>query len=414
VAVGVSLLGHGFMGRAHAHALSVASHFYDVEKPALACVYGRDLSSLVPFARRFGFSDKTSDLHRAISLADAVVIALPNSLHSGPSIEALGEGKHVLVEKPMAATLGEAVAMVDAARGAAKRRVAAVGFNYRFVPAVLRAKALVPGLGRVYEFRASYLHQSLSNPQAPLGWRGMRELAGLGVLGDLGSHVFDMARFLVGDVEAVVGLTGRAAKERPGPSGMVPVEVDEAFASLLRFKNGAYGTVEASKLALGRANSLRFEVYGERGSLSFDLERMNELEVVSEDGSSERLLLTDPWSAVSEGATDVSLPSGKTWPPGHPAGWEDAVVGQDAQFLRAASGQGELFPAASFDDGLAVQAIAEAVLRSESSGRWEEVGTPRGNPISSPQLRTPDAQRTGQLICRMALNLCPAMQNLYK
>jgi len=369
MAIRVSVLGHGFIAKAHAHAYLTAPEFYEMKKPELELVYGRDEKSLSDFARRFGFSAYSTDLSRSISEGDVVDNCLPNHLHATPTLEALEKGKHVVLEKPMALSVKDAEEMVLAANKAGVK--AAIGFNYRFLPAISLAKKLIGEgrIGKVHEFRGAYLQEYLSNPNIPvaqsgvlIGWRQRKELAGSGSLGDLGSHLIDMARYLVGEIREVVAQEQILYPERPTETGeKIRVEVDDAFSSLVKFDGGATGVIEASRVAPGMKNQQRIEVHGNKGSIAFNLERPNELSVYLED---------EPSTA---GFRTIIADDPHWWPAGHVLGWEHSVVMEIAQFLRAVENDEPLYPMASFQDGLSVQKVLDTIERSARSGRWETV-----------------------------------------
>ena len=184
-------------------------------------------------------------------------------------------GKAVICEKPLGRTADEAYAMWQtvAATGVA----AMCGFNYRFVPALRLARELIEAgeLGGIRHFRARYLQEWIADPAFPKVWRLDREAAGSGALGDIGSHAIDLCRFLAGEIEAVSGASRTFVKERPGGT----VDVDDAFAATIELAGGGIGTIEASRFALGRKNALQLEINGSKGSIAFDLERLNELQL---------------------------------------------------------------------------------------------------------------------------------------
>ncbi len=366
MAIRIALLGHGFIAKAHARGFSGAAQFYDVEAPVLKVVYGRRAEALSDFAKRFGFEAFSTDMGEAIREADLVDVCLPNYLHAPAALQAIEEGKDVILEKPMAVSLKEAEDLASAARR--KGVMAVVGFNYRFLPAISLAKRLISEgrLGVIHTFRGTYLQGYLASPsagsEALVGWRQKKELAGSGSLGDLGSHVIDLARYLVGDVAQVVAQEKVLYPERPASGGAkLKVEVDDAFMALLKFKGGASGAIEASRIAAGMKNQLRVEVHGTKGSIRFNLERPSELNVYLEDDDG------------IKGFRNVIVDDPRWWPPGHVLGWEHSVEIEVAHVLEALERGSETSPAATFEDGLAVQRVIDAVERSSSSGSWERV-----------------------------------------
>ena len=298
-------------------------------------------------------------------------VCTPGDSHAEISVAALEAGKHVLCEKPLANTVAEAEAMAGAAARAEARGVRSmVSFNYRRVPALALARELIAGgqVGEIRHVRASYLQDWLTDPAFPLTWRLQREHAGSGALGDLGAHIVDLAQFLTGQLIAgVSGATATFVPKRPLPGGggaTGPVTVDDAVAFTARLESGALASFEATRFASGRKNALRIEVNGSRGSLSFDLERLNELEFadLAEGAATQgfrRILVTEP------GHPYLSA----WWPPGHVLGWEHTFTHQ-VRDLVTAIGEGA-DPEPSFADGLQVQHILQAVSASAGQdSRW--------------------------------------------
>jgi len=366
----VSVLGHGFIGKAHAHAYLTAPEFYDVQRPELEVAYGRNEAALADFARRFSFKRYSTKLDEAIRDSDIVDNCLPNHLHHGPTLDALESGKNVLLEKPMAVNVDQAEELAKEAEKAGVK--AAVGFNYRFLPAISLAKKLIDEgrIGRVHEFRGAYLQGYLADPNTPvaqsgtlIGWRQRKETAGSGSLGDLGSHLIDMSHYLLGEISEVSAQEQILYPERPTETGeKIKIEVDDAFASLVRFKGGAIGVIEASRVAPGMKNQLRIEIHGNKGSIAFNLERPSELSVYFEEG------------AQTSGFRTILAHDPHWWPPGHVLGWEHSVVIEIAHFLDAVENDKPVYPMATFQDGLYVQKVIDAVERSSRSGKWESVG----------------------------------------
>jgi len=371
--VGVGLIGHGFMGRAHSLAWRNITLFTDSPlTPVLKAVAGRSEDALRGFAARFGFERYYTDYRLMIKDPGIDIIdnVTPNYMHAEPTIEAMEAGKHVIVEKPMAMNSREAYEMVRVAERTGVINM--VAHNYRFVPAIVLARQLIGSgsLGRIYHFRALYLQQSLANPEAPMTWRLRREYAGYGTIADLGSHVIDLARYLIGEVVSVNGTLYTFNRFRVNQATGVreEVNVDEGFTAMLRFENGAFGLIEASKLATGHYNSLIIEVNGSEGSIRFDLERINELEVhLAKDGELSgfrRILVTQ--------RTHPYLRF--WWPPGHVLGWEHTFTHEVYHFLtRLAEGKDVAPEAANFRDGLRVMRIIEAIAESSEKGTWVSV-----------------------------------------
>jgi predicted dehydrogenase len=347
---GIGMLGQGFMGRAHAHALITLGHMTGPPfiRPRLVAIAGRDEERLRATAERFGFERWTTDWRQLVADdgLDIFENLAPNSLHVEPTVAAATAGKHVLCEKPLARDAAEARTMLEAAEAAGV--VHMCGFNYRFVPAVRRARELLEAgeLGEVHHFRAAYRQSWGAAPAQAGAWRFDRPTAGGGALGDLASHVLDLARYLVGEIASIAAETATFVPGR---------EVDDAVAAAVRFAGGAIGTVEATRFATGELNRFTWEVNGSRGSLAFDLERPAEL---IHDG---RRLLTDPedW-----------------WPAGHVLGWEHTFVFELRRFLDAVAGRETVAPhGATFLDGLRAAEACDALLRSAAEGRRVDLET---------------------------------------
>jgi predicted dehydrogenase len=344
------VVGYSFMGKAHSHAWRNVGAFFDVPAICQQVLVGRDDRAVKEAATRYGWAEAVTDWRALIDRddIDIVDVCTPGNSHAEIAIAALEAGKHVLVEKPLANSVAEGEAMVEAAASAAARGVRSmVGFNYRRVPALALARDLIATgrIGAVREVRAAYLQDWLADDAAPMTWRLRRESAGSGALGDLGSHVIDQVRFLLGEeVTSASGQLRTFVTERAGDEGPEPVTVDDAAWATLTTESGAVASLEVSRMATGRKNGLTIEVYGSRGSLSFDLERLNELQV-----NSERVLVTEADHPYV----------GAWWPPGHVLGWDSTFLAQAADFLSAIDSGTP--PSPSFADGLAVQRVLAAI-----------------------------------------------------
>ncbi len=380
--IGVGLVGYKFMGKSHSNAYrQVASFFPDVAlRPELKALCGRDEASVRQAAEQFGWEGYETDWHALVARDDIglIDVSTPGESHAEIAIGAAEHGKHVFCEKPLANTLAEAKAMLAAVQQAGV--VGMVNFNYRRVPAVQLAKQLIDEgrIGQIYHWRAVYLQDWIMDPNFPLVWRLQKDQAGAGALGDLGAHIIDLARMLVGEVAAVSGLTTTFIKQRPllvgttgglgaaGAAEMGEVTVDDAALFLARFANGAVGSFESTRFAKGRANYNSFEINGSKGSIVFDLHRMNELSVFFDDDPPDvkgfrNVLVTD-------GGAHKYLSA--WWPAGHIIGWEHTFTHGVLDLLNGiAAGTS---PAPTFEDGVRCQAILEAVEQSASSGAWVE------------------------------------------
>jgi predicted dehydrogenase len=366
----VGVLGYRFMGKAHANALARLPMFFpdapDVERKVLV---GRDEEALTAAADQLGFAETATDWREVVDDVDVFYNLGPNHVHAEPSIGALEAGTPVFCEKPLAPTLEEAEEMAEAAREAGVPNGCA--FNYRFVPAIRYAKRLIDDgeIGEIRHVRGRYLQDWLVDPEAPWAWRLDEEMAGSGVLGDLGAHTVDLVRFLVGDdehagdIERLSGHLQTFVDERPvegSEDETRPVTVDDAYSAQLEFENGAMGTLEATRYATGHKNDHTIEIQGSEGSLRFSLERLNELEVLrrGENRGYETILVTDEDDPYVD----------HWWPPGHVIGWEHTFVHENYELLSAVANDGTFEP--SFEDGLAAQRVLAAIEDSDERGEW--------------------------------------------
>ena len=361
--LGVAAIGYAFMGKAHSNAWRNVASFFDVPAFEQKVLVGRDPEQVAEAAAKYGWSESATDWRSVLERDDIhiVDICAPGWMHAEIAIAALEAGKHVLVEKPLANTLAEAEAMTEAARAARARGIASmIGFNYRRVPALALAKELIAEgrLGAIRHVRAAYLQDWLVDPDSPMTWRLNKETAGSGALGDIASHAIDQVLFLLGDsVTEVSGRLHTFVDSRPGADGPEHVTVDDAAWATLTLASGALASVEVSRMATGRKNSLKLEIYGEKGSILFDLESINELGFldatvpVREQGF-RRILVNEPGHPYMDA----------WWPQGHVIGWEHTFTHQIRDFLTAIDAGTP--PSPSFEDGLAVQQVLAAIEES--------------------------------------------------
>ena len=369
--IGVGMLGYAFMGKAHSNALRKIPYMVEPlpAVPALVAICGRNEAAVRDAAARYGFQMYCTDWRDLIQ-DDAIQLfdnGGPNDTHAEPCIAAAEAGKHIICEKPLARTAQEAKTMLEAVQKAGVKHACA--FNYRFIPALRLAREMIERgeLGQIFHFRAVYLQEWIMDPQFPMVWRLKKDIAGSGALGDLGAHIIDLARFLVGEPTAVSGLTQTFIKERPtDDGGRDTVDVDDAFVSLVQFANGAIGTLEASRYANGRKNHQRIEINGSKGSIVFNLERLNELEVHLSD--SEPASHAQGFRQVL--VTEADHPFWKYWwPHGHIIGWEHTFVHELTHLLDAIVNDTEVAPyGADFEDGYRAAVICDAVLESAANG----------------------------------------------
>ncbi len=370
--IGVGMLGYAFMGKAHSHAmLNIAHMMYPPPAvPRLVGIAGRDEQAVAEAARRYGYSGYYTDWRAMLDNDDIQLFdnGGPNDTHAEPCIVAAERGKHILCEKPLARTADEAQAMLEAVQKAGVKHL--VAFNYRFVPAIRQIRKLVDSglLGQIYHFRAVYLQEwVMAHYHLPMIWRLQKSAAGSGALGDLGAHIIDLGRYLVGEVKSVAGATRTFIEERPQDDGtMGKVDVDDAFAALLEFDNGTLGTVEASRFAAGRKNGQRLEINAEKASIVFNLERLNELEIF--------WVGDEPEEAQGFRNVLVSEPSHpwweNWWPQGHIIGWEHTFVHEITHLLDCIVNDSAVSPiGADFVDGYRNAVICDAILEAAASRR---------------------------------------------
>jgi predicted dehydrogenase len=369
----VALIGYKFMGRAHSNAYRQVGPFMSPPlTPRLKVLCGRDAAAVAAAADDLGWEESATDWREIVGRDDIqlVDISTPGDSHAEIAIAAAEAGKAILCEKPLANTVGEAERMLQAVEKAGV--VHMLCHNYRRAPAVMLAKRMIDAgeLGEIYHYRGTYLQDWVVDPRLPLLWRFRKEKAGSGALGDIGSHSLDLARFLVGEIVEVAGDLATFIKERPlldDPASTGAVTVDDAATALVRFATGAIGTIEGTRLAAGRKNYNRFEINGSKGTLAFDLERMNELEVYSESAPEgrrgfQRILVTDP---------EHHPYVGSWWPPGHIIGYEHTFTHTVYDLLEGI--ENGYSPRPNFDDGVKNQRVLEAWERSAHSRRWETV-----------------------------------------
>jgi predicted dehydrogenase len=355
--IGIGMLGYAFMGKAHSNAFRKLPYIAWPPPlvPKLVAIAGRNEEAVADAALRYGYERWTTDWHDivvdpAIGLFDN---GGPNSLHAEPTIAAAEAGKHVLCEKPLGRDAGESYEIWQRVAATGVKHLC--GFNYRFVPAVRLAREMIDAgeLGEIRHFRGRYLQDWGDDPSLDT-WRFQADEAGSGALGDLGTHVVDLARFLVGDISTVSGLVRTFVPGR---------QVDDAIEAAVEFEQGGVGTIEATRLALGRRNALQWEINGSRASLAFDMERLNELQVFRADGDRARGFKTVLVSEPDHPFWDL------WWPPGHIIGWGDTFVHEVHHLLRAIAEDTDVAPyGATFEDGYRAVEVCDAIVSSSESG----------------------------------------------
>jgi len=385
----VAVVGAGFMGKAHVVGYTNANkQFWPSEvRPVLKTVCDIDEDIAKDAKERFGFEKYTTDWKEIINdpEIDVVSICTPNNAHAEVSIQALEAGKHVLCEKPMASTSEEAKAMKKAAEKAAKNGIISMlSYQYRRVPALVHAKNIIENgdIGEILNIRAEYLQSWSADPNSPRSWRFSKETAGAGALGDIATHVIDISQYLVGsDISEVVSNVKTYIDERPVQEGGVdllgtvkadvsaekgPVDVDDEVSFLTKFESGTVGSIEATRNAWGRNNYIFIEVHGSKGSIIFNYERLNELQVaLAED--------PDGYRGFKTIYTGPATPYGEiTWNiPGMNIGYGELKTIEINDFLQAIA-DGEQ-PSTNFTVGYKVNQVTSAVLKSNETGTWERV-----------------------------------------
>ena len=370
--IGVGLIGYGQMGRIHAYAYRTIPIFYD---PLPFAVRLEAVADVVPGAaekavRQAGFRRAATDWRSVVDdpRVDVVDICTPNAEHLPVLEAAIAAGKDIYCEKPLCTNLEDARRVLAAARGAGIRHQ--ITSEYRFVPAVAQARRLIAEdfLGDLFHFRGLYLHAGYIDPSRPISWRLRRAATGGGVLMDLGPHVLDLMRFLIGDAAEVAGSLQTFVAERPladRPGEWAPVDVEDAAQAMLRFPGRGVGSLEVSRCATGTEDELRMELHGSRGALAFNLMDPNWLHAYD--------------ATAPEGergfrrlATVQRYPAPAVAPaPKFSLGWTRSHVASQHSFLSAVAQGRE--PEPGFGDAVAVHAHIDAIYRAAACGGWVAV-----------------------------------------
>ena len=381
----IAMIGGGFMGKAHAMAYAAMPMFF---WPAPALPVRKvvvDVSQeLADDARdRFGFEEASTDWLSVVQRddIDVVDICTPNNMHAEMAIAAAKAGKHILCEKPLSNTLEDAERMATAVRESGVISMAA--FNYRRTPAIALAKKLISEgkIGEIRNFRGTCLQDWSAYPDGPLSWRFQKSVAGSGALGDIGTHVIDLAHHLVGPISSTMAMTktyivdrpiqdsgfdALGASEKKSDAPRAPVDVDDEVSALLRFENGAIGSLEASRNAFGRNNFITLEIHGTQGSIHFNYERRDELQVMFADDPADtrgfRTIYTGPAHPYGEGL----------WPiPALGIGYSETKIVECFDLISAIANNEQ--PSPNFDEALRVERVAHAIAKSAETDRWERL-----------------------------------------
>jgi predicted dehydrogenase len=403
----VGMVGYGFMGKAHSNAWRQAPYFFPLKaRVEMHTVCGRKPAGVQAARARLGWQFASTDWRELVEspLIEVIDITTHNDSHAEIAIAAANAGKHVLCEKPLALNVKQAQAMLAAVQKA--KIVHMVCHNYRRIPAIAQAKKLIVegALGQIRHYYARYAQDWLVDPEAPLRWKLDKAISGSGAHGDIGVHLIDLARYLVGEFAEVCGMMHTFVKERPllgalaaapAPSakaapkskatkvkagkGAPPppteparplgkVTVDDATAFIGTFANGALANLEATRYAAGRKNQMAIEINGSRGSLCFDFEDMNRLRFCDTDSLPDRQGFRDILVLQPGGAHPYV---DHWWRAGHLLGYEHTFVHTVADFVNACVDQRPVHP--TFEDGLKNQRVLEAVEESAKKGAWVKV-----------------------------------------
>jgi predicted dehydrogenase len=283
-----------------------------------------------------------------------------------------------MCEKPLARTAEESKRMLDAVKEAGVKHM--VAFNYRRTPAIALAKKYIEegSIGEILNFRGTYLQDWSADPNSPLSWRFRKSVAGSGALGDIATHVIDMARYLVGDITQVMATANTWIKERPIQSGGVDklgtvkaagdvkkevVDVDDEVSTFLRFDNGAIGSIEATRNAWGRNNYITFEIHGDKGSIFFNYERRDELQVCFSDDPGDRKGFRTIYTGPAHPYGDA------LWPiPALGIGYTETKIVECHDFIASIVNDTEVSP--NFYDGYRIAVISDAIMESANSEKW--------------------------------------------
>lgn len=382
--INVALIGGGFMGKAHSMAYATMPMFFwpAPARPVKKLIVDVTDELARTAAERYAWESHTTSWEAAINdpEIDLIDIATPNNMHAEIAIAAAEAGKHVICEKPLAPTATEARQMLEAVEKAGV--VNAVAFNYRRTPAVALAKRYIDegAIGEILNFRGTYLQDWSADPNSPLSWRFQKKIAGSGAVGDIGSHVVDLARYLVGEIEEVTSVVSNFIQDRPlqtsgfdalgaGEAGSGPrgaVDVDDEAMTLLRFRGGAVGSMEATRNAWGRNNFITFEIHGTEGSLYFNYENRDELQVAFKNEPADRRGFRTVY-------TGPNTPYGEAlWPiPALGIGYGETKIIEAYELMRAITGEAPIRP--DFADGYQTALVDEAIIASGASGQWQNV-----------------------------------------
>jgi len=371
--IGIGIIGAGFMGKVHSNAYKTIEYIYNDRGfcPSLEYLGSVTEEDAKENAQRYGYKKSCAGWNQIVDdpKVSVVDVSLGDRLHMQASLDAIKAGKHVICEKPLAPTAKEAKQMMTAAEKAGIKNMC--GFSYRFIPAVIYAKQLIDegAIGEIYNFNGRYYQDAGSDPNRPAEkvWYAMGAKS-TGVARGVGSHIIDMSRFLMGEVISVCGRTDTFNRTRKSGNGIIEVKCDEMMSAIVEYESGASGIITASAIASGRKNQIQFDIYGTLGSISFDIEHINYLNVFIRDNNK---FGVSGFERVDVTQRDLNHPFADIWwPAGHGIGWEHGHINELAHFLQCVANDEDVAPyGATFEDGYKAAAIIEAIEQSQASGK---------------------------------------------
>jgi predicted dehydrogenase len=364
--LGVGVVGYGFIGKVHTFAHRSLPLLYDPlpMKTNLVGVCTATAASGQKAIEQAGFTFATTDPAELLARPDIDIIhcCTPNDVHHDLLLSALRAGKHIYCDKPLTRTVAEAEEIVSVAREY-PNIINRMTFNYRFVPAIMRAKQLIDDgfLGELFQFRGAYLHAGYIDPKRPRTWRLQMSKSGGGAIMDLGVHIFDLLRHLIGEIDVVHATLETRIKERPDPKTgePAPVDVDDIAIVQARSASGASGIIEASRLATGVQDEMRFELHGIKGAISFNLLEPNWLTIYD---------ATNPEAPLGGDRGPQRIECVTRYPKPYALGATKNTIGWPQFHIHclydfiAAVATGEDATGPTFEDGLAAQRFVEACL----------------------------------------------------
>lgn len=365
--IGIGLVGGGYMGKAHAVALSaVGAVFNTALRPRLEMIAASSAQTAEQYRKAYGFARATGNWQDLVAdqRVEAVVIASPQSTHRAIALAAFAAGKPVFCEKPLGASLEDARAMTAAAEASGLPNM--IGFNYVRTPATQFVRQLLAegAIGQLTWFRAEHAEDFLADPDLPATWRTSGQANG--AMGDLAPHIINATLALLGPIAEVSARIETVHASRPGPHGPVAVDNDDQAQIMLRFATGVMGHLFISRVATGRKMGYAYEIHGTKGAIRFDQEDQNAVWLYRAEGPQAQRgftrILTGPdhpdYAAFCQG-------------PGHGTGYQDQIIIEARDFLAAIATGSAVWP--TFRDGLAVSQIIDTAFRSAAEGRWQAV-----------------------------------------